>query len=442
MFQVSSRVAAMHRGRMITRTGTASVSSSLWQRTHIFPNHHLTRRLQDSQPNTAKRSYIFLPSTANDMLKLIKSQPYDRERIMVKLSTRWNDQLAGVLDRYDNLLRKTSSYLLSNVKSPPVSQAPSFSLPAPTSILSRYNYKSLQKWGMNRLLTHYNAKKRAFARRNKTFKTFRRMNATDVKMYREQYYAQKKLRLYQGLNRLRFRVEKKRRELRDWLLNGGKDAVDTIAAPGANNITDGVNARWRSLTLTEPSQTSWFDAEGYPLTSREETGRFVNPWLSQSTNGENGLKKFFRWKLGGLTKKLGLDFGDEMDVHSTPCPESKEGSGVTKLLYRHDTIPYNAAAPFNTPTQETIKLAWLGHSTTLVTFPGNFTILTDPHFSNYAGPMKRNDPPPINVMDLPQVDCVLISHDHMDHCEIALVCLHLFRASPYSQHSIFFYSCM
>ncbi|ACI64137.1 predicted protein, partial [Thalassiosira pseudonana CCMP1335] len=72
----------------------------------------------------------------------------------------------------------------------------------------------------------------------------------------------------------------------------------------------------------------------------------------------------------------------------------------------------------NQHSQETIQLTWIGHSTTIVHLPGNFIILTDPHFSNYAGPKRRNDPPAMGVADLPDmIDCVLISHDHMDHLD-------------------------
>jgi hypothetical protein len=123
-------------------------------------------------------------------------------------------------------------------------------------------------------------------------------------------------------------------------------------------------------------------------------------------------------------KKLGLDEG--RDGAST----SNHGADKwnQKSIYRQDTWPYIAAAPFATAAVDTIKLAWLGHATTLVSFPGDFTILTDPHFSSYAGPMKRNDPPPVSVPELPEIDCVLISHDHMDHCE----CLHAPSNEPFN----------
>lgn len=329
---------------------------------------------------------------------------------MVKLSTRWHDQLAAVLDRYDKLLRRTSSHVMSNVESQSANTST-----APSKTLTRY--RSLKSWGLSRLLTHYNAKKRVFARRRKTFKSLRRMNASEAKLYREQYYNTRKTRLRQGLMRLRLRVERKREQVREWLMNAGRSKqLESLATADGNKSSrnDAAKATWKSLTLTEPSQQSWFDEEGYPLTSREETGRFVNPWQSQSTNGENGLRKFLRWKKEKIMKKLGWDVGQEDSLASSNAINSESNE---KSIYREGTWPYIASAPFAAAPEQTIKLAWLGHATTLVSMPGNFTILTDPHFSNYAGPMKRNDPPPISVVELPDIDCVMISHDHMDHRE-------------------------
>lgn len=329
---------------------------------------------------------------------------------MVKLSTRWHDQLGAVLDRYEKLLKQTSAKVLSNVKS---TQTTLKSTQGTTTSRTISRYKTLKSWGMNRLMTHYNAKKRVFAKRRKAFKVFRRMNAIDAKVYREQYYNQKRLRLHQVLNRLRARVERKREAVRDWLLNAERQKL-TAANSNESHGSNGSKETWKSLTLVEPSKQSWFDAQGYPLTSREETGRFVNPWLSQSTNGENGLRKFLRWKTESLMKRLGFDVGREESI----CSPQHESIGHVTPIYRQETLPYSAAALNNSSADQTIKLAWLGHATTLVSFPGDFTILTDPHFSNYAGPMKRNDPPPISVMELPAIDCVLISHDHMDHCKL------------------------
>ena len=53
-------------------------------------------------------------------------------------------------------------------------------------------------------------------------------------------------------------------------------------------------------------------------------------------------------------------------------------------------------------------------------------MLIDPVFSDYASPFvgigpKRTHPPPITLVDLPDVDAVLISHDHYDHLDMQTV---------------------
>jgi N-acyl-phosphatidylethanolamine-hydrolysing phospholipase D len=74
----------------------------------------------------------------------------------------------------------------------------------------------------------------------------------------------------------------------------------------------------------------------------------------------------------------------------------------------------------NSPN-DTPQLTWLGHATVLVQHAGvNF--LTDPHLSDYASPIpfmgpKRLIPPALTIDQLPEIDFVLISHNHYDHLD-------------------------
>ena len=66
-------------------------------------------------------------------------------------------------------------------------------------------------------------------------------------------------------------------------------------------------------------------------------------------------------------------------------------------------------------------VTWVGHSTMLLNINGKI-ILTDPIFSDRCSPVqfigpKRYTKPSINLQSLPNVDFVLISHNHYDHLD-------------------------
>ena len=64
-----------------------------------------------------------------------------------------------------------------------------------------------------------------------------------------------------------------------------------------------------------------------------------------------------------------------------------------------------------------LRSVWLGHSTLLINIDGH-RILTDPVFERkvtLVGPARFNRELALNVDALPQMDTVIISHDHYDH---------------------------
>jgi L-ascorbate metabolism protein UlaG (beta-lactamase superfamily) len=67
-------------------------------------------------------------------------------------------------------------------------------------------------------------------------------------------------------------------------------------------------------------------------------------------------------------------------------------------------------------------VTFIGHATFLIqTAAGN--ILTDPMFSDRAGPLNllgphRVRPPAVRFEDLPPIATVLLSHNHYDHCDL------------------------
>ena len=88
-----------------------------------------------------------------------------------------------------------------------------------------------------------------------------------------------------------------------------------------------------------------------------------------------------------------------------------------------------APAPHRpTPDQwsdEHITVAWLGHATVLINFYGTW-LLTDPALRLRVGVRvagatlgpRRLVEPALTVRELPRLDAVLLSHAHMDHCDL------------------------
>lgn len=70
------------------------------------------------------------------------------------------------------------------------------------------------------------------------------------------------------------------------------------------------------------------------------------------------------------------------------------------------------------------KFIWLGHSSLLMNIEGKI-VLVDPIFSNVASPVsfiaRRFQPPVVDIKDLPNIDLILISHDHYDHLDMETI---------------------
>ncbi len=68
------------------------------------------------------------------------------------------------------------------------------------------------------------------------------------------------------------------------------------------------------------------------------------------------------------------------------------------------------------------NVTWLGHSTVLLELDGK-TLLLDPMFSQAPSPIPQlggrrySEKLPIEIEELPQIDAILISHDHYDHMD-------------------------
>jgi len=125
----------------------------------------------------------------------------------------------------------------------------------------------------------------------------------------------------------------------------------------------------------------------FPLSDHCDGRKFFNP----GHPAEHGLGDLLKWKF---------------TAHPVPWPKPM-------------ALPRGPALARG-PDQ--IAVTWLGHSTFLISTPaGNF--LTDPVLRDRIGPVswagpRRVVPPALTAAQLPQIDTVLLSHDHFDHCDL------------------------
>ena len=80
---------------------------------------------------------------------------------------------------------------------------------------------------------------------------------------------------------------------------------------------------------------------------------------------------------------------------------------------------------FSAATEDGLSFTWLGHSTTLVQMEG-LNILFDPVLSTLVSPVsflgpRRFGAPPVTAQELPEIDAVIISHDHYDHLDMETI---------------------
>lgn len=96
------------------------------------------------------------------------------------------------------------------------------------------------------------------------------------------------------------------------------------------------------------------------------------------------------------------------------------------LTNKEERVPRRRLGPFRTdssvyatPPESGLRLTWMGHSSTLVEIDG-MRVLLDPVWDERASPLrwagpKRFFPAPLKLKEMPQLDAIVVSHDHYDH---------------------------
>jgi N-acyl-phosphatidylethanolamine-hydrolysing phospholipase D len=128
-------------------------------------------------------------------------------------------------------------------------------------------------------------------------------------------------------------------------------------------------------------------------------GGFQNPWPGTEPHG---FGDFLRWRF--------------QERRGKPIPPSPPRGS---LRSRTPVIAAPRAA------REYRSVTWVGHSTVLLQI-GPFNVLTDPVWGDRASPLfwigpRRLMPPGVRFEQLPEIDLVLLSHNHYDHLDAPTV---------------------
>ena len=126
-------------------------------------------------------------------------------------------------------------------------------------------------------------------------------------------------------------------------------------------------------------------------------GKYRIPWPMEKGDDQRGLAQVLRWQWQRLGSRRAPN----------PKPE--------QLPRAEPRIARPRAA------RDEVRVTWVGHSTFLIQ-AGGLNLLTDPVWSRRASPSQlvgpaRFTPPGVALEELPEIDAVLLSHDHYDHLD-------------------------
>ena len=109
--------------------------------------------------------------------------------------------------------------------------------------------------------------------------------------------------------------------------------------------------------------------------------------------------------------------------HSYSGLSPKRGwAGRSYRFWRHRIIPQMFRSPegltldanHEAPPEGKVRITWVGHASFLVQFDTH-SVIFDPNWATWMGPVKRQRLPGLHLATLPEVDLVCVSHAHFDH---------------------------
>jgi len=174
-----------------------------------------------------------------------------------------------------------------------------------------------------------------------------------------------------------------------------------VLAPACNSGEDRSASAVRSAAAGERPDDAGAVA-ALAVGAEPEGARLAKMKASPQWSGTTFANPQPLWNSGPLTMK---EMAQRPD-HSVPL----------------EPVPVQDVDPerFANPPDSGLRVTWLGHSTTLIEIDGA-RVLTDPVWGETAGPPsvgpKRFYPPPLALAELPELDAIVISHDHYDHLD-------------------------
>ena len=133
-----------------------------------------------------------------------------------------------------------------------------------------------------------------------------------------------------------------------------------------------------------------------------------------------------------MQKSANFKNGIFQNLELTPMsgPESSALGTMGEFMKKHEgrvpksEIPFQKINPQNigNAAKNDLKVTWIGHSTLLIEIAGK-VFLTDPVFRKTVSPMMIFGPKsyqkqtPISVDEIPNLDAIILSHDHYDHMD-------------------------